>query len=357
MRSRFEILELLDQLESCIADDLEGQDLDFKEWDSASRDKAVKKVVEYAICMTNGGGGEVIFGVRDRRKGRAQAIVGVPLEIDIFVLMKAVYDSTAPHIMPHFEEIRVPEGTGRLIVMQLLLGLPPYTDTAGSGTIRVGKECKPLTGSARRAIAVETGETDFTAEAVSDTLEAVLSPSAMEQLRLWVGRERGNAELVRLPDADLLGAIGVLKGGRPTRAAVLLGGIAEAVHRHVPSYVWTHLRMRSDTDYSDRADGTEALPVALAKVTDRIQADNPITTYKDGLFHYEYRTYPEVALREALLNAFSHADYRLASPVMVKQYKDRLELTKGLRRSNRIEPRRSKCPSDKARRRGIRGVC
>jgi len=71
MRSRLEILELLDQLESCIADDLEGQDLDFKEWDSASRDKAVKKVVECAICMTNGGGGEVIFGVRDRRKGRA----------------------------------------------------------------------------------------------------------------------------------------------------------------------------------------------------------------------------------------------------------------------------------------------
>jgi ATP-dependent DNA helicase RecG len=85
--------------------------------------------------------------------------------------------------------------------------------------------------------------------------------------------------------------------------------------------------MRGDADYTDRADGTDALPVALAKVTDRIQTDNPITTYRDGLFHYEYRTYPEVALREALLNAFSHADYRLASPVMVKQFKDRLELT------------------------------
>jgi len=327
MRSRSQLLDLLDQLNECRAEELEGQDLDFKEWDLQSFDKAVKTVVEYAICLTNGGGGEVVFGVRDKLVGRAEAILGVPPEVDVTQLTKAVYDRTDPRITPHFEAITVPEGTGRLVVMHLLPGIPPYTDTAGRGTVRVGRECRPLTGSARRAIAVETGETDFTAEPISEPLDAVLSASAMEHLRLWVGKERGNAELLRVTDAELLAAIGVLRAGRPTRAAVLLGGTAEAVHRHAPSYCWTHLRMRGDTDYTDRADGTEALPVALARVTDRIQADNPITTYKDGLFHYEYRTYPEVALREALLNAFSHADYRLASPVMVKQFEDRLELT------------------------------
>ncbi|MEJ2034551.1 MAG: ATP-binding protein, partial [Deltaproteobacteria bacterium] len=51
------------------------------------------------------------------------------------------------------------------------------------------------------------------------------------------------------------------------------------------------------------------------------------TTLEQGLFHFEYRIYPEIALREALLNAFCHADYRIAGPIMVKQYPDRLELS------------------------------
>lgn len=38
-------------------------------------------------------------------------------------------------------------------------------------------------------------------------------------------------------------------------------------------------------------------------------------------------TYPEIALREALLNALCHADYRIASPILVKQFPGRIEIT------------------------------
>ena len=85
--------------------------------------------------------------------------------------------------------------------------------------------------------------------------------------------------------------------------------------------------MQGDTEYSDRMDGWDALPVALARITDRIMADNPITTVQHGLFHFEYRTFPEIALREVLLNAFCHASYRLPGPILVRQYKDRLEIS------------------------------
>ena len=85
--------------------------------------------------------------------------------------------------------------------------------------------------------------------------------------------------------------------------------------------------MASGTDYTDRADGRDAIPVALGRVLDRILADNPIQTVRQGLFHFEYRTYPEIALREASLNALCHADYRIASPILVKQFQDRSEIT------------------------------
>ena len=69
MRTLTNIEELLPELDHCIADDLEDQDLDFKQWDTKSRDKAVRIVVQMAVCMANGGGGTVVFGVADRNKG------------------------------------------------------------------------------------------------------------------------------------------------------------------------------------------------------------------------------------------------------------------------------------------------
>lgn len=326
MRSVSEIEALLSLLEDQCADEWEGEDLEFKEWDIKSLDKAVRTVIDAAICMANGGGGTVVLGVADGIRGRRLAIVGVPPEIDVHRLKRAIYDSTDPKLTPIFEELRVPEGTGRLLVMQVHSGLPPYTDTAGRGTVRIGKDCKPLTGTMRRKIAVETGENDFTAVTADEPLERVLSAAAMETLRELAAQERAPADLLRLDDRALLEALGMLRDGRLTRSGVLLGGSAAAIQRHIPNFAWTHLRMRRETEYTDRADGRDSIPVALRRVLERVFADNPIETVKQGLFHFEYRTYPEVALREGLLNAFCHADFRTASPIFVKQFPDRMEI-------------------------------
>lgn len=327
MKDLDEIRSLLDELEHQPADALEGQDLDFKEWNTRSIQDAVALVVEMAVCMANGGGGTVIFGVNDKAVGRSNAILGVPPEIDINRLKKAVYDSTDPKLTPVFQELPVPEGTGRLIVMQIYPGLPPYTDTQGRGKIRIGKDCQPLTGTLRRRIMVETGETDFTATPVSGMPESLVSAAAMERLREAARRENAPDDLLRRPDRELLATLGLIRDGRLLRSGVLLTGTERAIRKHFPGYVWTHLRMVSDTDYSDRADGYDALPIALDRILDRIMADNPITTVPQGLFHFEIRTYPEIALREALLNAFVHADYRIHGPILVKQFRDRLEIS------------------------------
>jgi ATP-dependent DNA helicase RecG len=288
---------------------------------------AVRLVVEIAVCMANGGGGTVVFGVNDKAIGRANAIRGVPPEVDVNRLKKAVYDSTDPKLTPVFQAFPVSEGTGRLMVMHIYPGLPPYTDTSGHGTIRIGTDCQPLTGTLRRRIMVETGETDFTAMAVSGRPESLLSAAAMERLREAARRERAPDDLLQKADRELLSVLGLLRNGHLLRAGILLTGTAEAIREHFPGYVWTHLRMASDIHYTDRADGYDALPVATERILDRIMADNPIATVPQGLFHFEIRTYPEIALREALLNALVHADVRIHGPIMVKQFQDRLEIS------------------------------
>lgn len=326
MRSLQDTRELLDELDLQPADALEAQDLDFKQWNLRSMADSVSLVVEMAVCMANGGGGTVVFGVNDKAVGRSNAILGVPNEVDVNRLMKAVYDSTDPKLTPVFEELSVPEGTGRLIVMQVHPGLPPYTDTSGRAKIRIGKDCQPLTGTLRRKIMIETGETDFTATEVSGEPVSHISPAATEALREAARRERAPDELLNLNDLDLLQALEVIRNGRLTRAGLILAGKETSLREYLPGYVWTHLRMRSDTHYSDRMDGRDALPVALSRETDRIMADNPITTVEQGPFHFEYRRYPEVALREALMNAHCHADYHIASPILIKQFPDKLEI-------------------------------
>ena len=129
MLSRQAIIDLLQRLEEVVADDLEGQEIDFKEWDARSKAKALDLLVEMAVCMANGGGGTVVFGVRDKVIGRAQAIVGIPPEIDINILARTVYDETDPKLTPEFEELTVPEGTGRLLLMHVRGMLKPYTTT------------------------------------------------------------------------------------------------------------------------------------------------------------------------------------------------------------------------------------
>jgi ATP-dependent DNA helicase RecG len=327
MRTVDQIAALLPELDHRIADELEDQDLDFKQWDTQSRDKSVQTVVRMAVCMANGGGGTVVFGVADQVKGRAQAILGIPVEIDINILKKAVYDQTDPKIMPVFEDLRVLEGTGRLLLMQIHPGLPPYTDTSGRGTIRIGRDCQPLTGTLRRKIAVETGETDFSAELVPGVTQELLSLSALEKLRDQARKERAPDDLLRLSDSELLTTLGLLKDGTLTRAGLLMVGKEEALQARMQGYVWTWLRMETDTSYSNRVDGRSALPVALERLEELISADNTITTLEHGLFHFEYRVYPEIAIREALLNALCHADYQIAGPIMVKQYPNRIEIS------------------------------
>lgn len=327
MRTQFEIRELLDALNERPADDLEDKDLDFKEWNERSMADAVDLVVEMAVCMANGGGGTVVFGVNDKVVGTEKAILGVPLEVDVNKLKKAVYDRTDPKLTPIFEDMVIQEGTGKLLIMHIFQGLPPYTDTSGRGKVRIGKDCMPLTGTLRRKIMVETGESDYTSVIVSGPVESHLSPSAIEQLRESAQREKAPEELLSLSDIDLLRALDVIQQDSLTVAGLLLAGKSSSIQKYLQGYLWTHLRMRSDTEYSDRMDGRDSVAVAMNRITDRIMADNPITTVEYGMYHFEYRAYPEVALREALMNAFCHTDYRMSGPIMIKQFPGKLEIS------------------------------
>jgi len=117
-----DIIGLLQQLNEKQADELEGQHLDFKEWNLKSLKYSVDEVIEMAVCMSNGGGGTVAFGVKDKVIGLDNAIIGVPPDVDVFKLQSTVYDSTDPHLTPNFESFEY-HGK-RLLLMHVLPVFP-----------------------------------------------------------------------------------------------------------------------------------------------------------------------------------------------------------------------------------------
>lgn len=290
-------------------------------------DDNVKMMLKMAVCMANGGGGSVVFGIADKVKGRSNAILGVPQEIDTTVLQKRIYEKTDPHLTPVFENVAVQEGTKRLILMNVYPGMPPYTTTDGAATIRQGKDCIPLTGTLRRQMIETEGQADITAEIVPEDWKSIMSPSAMERIREMMSAERGSEIFNNMNDEDLLTSIGALKNNFLTKGGLLLVGKPDAISRVIPEHKWSYRKMISDTDYSHRDDGTHAIPVALHELERYISVDNPMVTIESGLVHPEFSTYPRVALREALLNAFGHRDFRMLGTIMLKQYKDKLVLT------------------------------
>ncbi|MCL5808485.1 MAG: putative DNA binding domain-containing protein [Deltaproteobacteria bacterium] len=318
------ILSLLPLLDEQIADNLENENLDFKECPTEARLRDLAK--EMAVCLGNSSGGTVVFGVKERVRGCDKAIVGLDFAPDLEALNATLYDSIDPKLPVQFEWLM--HGGRRLLLMHVHPSMPPYTTTSGKGWMRFGKDCKPLTGSLLRQLREKAGLSDPTAKILPiDNPIKAISQAAVEILRREMKSIGSPADLLACDDTDLCGKLGFLKEGRLTMAGLLVAGRDEMIAEHAPNHEWKYSRLRTDTDYeTPPVSGRDCILVALDKIMLLLGQQNPMTTVPSGLFHAEFPQYPTIALREALLNAFAHRDYTIPGMVFIRHYRDRFEI-------------------------------
>ena len=318
------ILSLLPQLDEQIADELETETLDFKECPNEVKLRELAK--EMAICFGNASGGTVVFGVRERVTGCEKAIVGIDFAPDLEALKGTLYDSIDPKLPVQFEWLMY--GQTRLLLMHVYPSMPPYTTTSGKGWMRIGKDCKPLTGSLLRQLREKVGLSDQTSSIlpIEEPFKAI-SPAALEVLRREMRDMRVPSDLLACDDLDLCSKLGFFKNGHLTMAGLLVAGKDEVLAIHAPNHEWKYSRMRTDTDYETQpVGGRDCILVALNKIMLLLGQNNPVTIVQSGLFHPEFPQYPTIALREALLNAFAHRDYSIPGMVFIRHYRDRFEI-------------------------------
>lgn len=324
--SNIDIAALLDRLENETADQLESDHLDFKPWTSPKDD--LKVAVEYAVCFANADGGVVVFGVDDKKIGRAGAIHGTR-GYDLDVWRRGIFDATRPNLAVEISELAVPEGTGKLLVVRVPAGGGALYGTA-SGVFkrRVGKNCMPVDPAAFARQSIQTAAVDWSGAIAEGVQPADLDPIEIARGRQIAERLRPQSEISRLPDADFLAALGALRDGRVTHTGLLLfvkeAVLARLCPQHMVQYVW----QPSETQIARNDQFRFGLLHVLERIEQVFQSPaNPEQEVTLGLQKLRIPAYHLDVVREAVLNAVTHRDYSDPGKVLIRQSRAELVIT------------------------------
>ena len=277
--------------------------------------------MEYCAALANEGGGRIVLGVTDQRPRR---IVGT-LAFAEPGRTEAGLHERLRHRIP-VEELRTAEG--RVLVIHVPGRLPGTAwQIDGRYLKRAGDELTALTDAELRAIFAETGP-DFSAEICPGASLVDLSSTAIYEFRdRWAKRTR-DPRKTGWSDVEVLTSAELLVDGGVSYAALILFGTRIALGRWLAQaeLVFEYRASEASGPAADRQEYREGFFLWHESIWEKINLRNGKQSYQDGLFRVELPTFDEVSIREALLNAVAHRDYRLGGSIFVRQYPNRLEV-------------------------------
>ncbi|HET7476223.1 MAG TPA: ATP-binding protein [Dermatophilaceae bacterium] len=300
------------------ASGLETDRLDFKTV-GRSLDDALGDLAEAAACFANAQGGQIVVGVADRTRGPA-GFVGTTL--DVTRTQRRLYELTTPSLIVTVAEERW--GEARLVVVTAPRS-PDVHQVKGKATERVGASCEQMSATRIASVVAERRGDDWSASESGVRIEAV-SARAIEDARTLL-REAPDPERPRwagLSVADLLRRLGlVTKSGSLTNAGALLFAADDA--RPLVSYA--HRRTRSGELTINQVlpgPGLTAMLRCFELINTRLDRTPINLPNGQQLFIADL---PDLALREAVVNAFMHRDYQSTGIVQIEHSPTRLSVT------------------------------
>ena len=296
----------------------EGRRLEFKE---AKQNYHFEKLVDYCVALANEGGGKIILGVTDRRPRK---IVGTSAFDEPGRTEAALHDRLS-HRIP-LEELQTDEG--RVLVVHVPARLPGTAwHHNGRYLKRAGDELTPMDASELRGIFAETGP-DFSAEACPGATLGDLDSEAVADFRVRGAKKTQDGRRLTWSVEEALANAELLVDGKITYAALILFGTRAALGRHLAQaeIVFEYRSTEASGPAADREEFRAGFFRYHDALWSKVNLRNDRQSYQDGLFRVELPTFDEVAVREALLNAVAHRDYRHGGSVFVRQFPRRLEV-------------------------------
>lgn len=301
----------------------ESETLEFKR-STRKRREAVR-----AVCaMLNHRGGRVLFGIEPDGRVVGQQVGDRTIEEVAYEL-----GEIDPPVFPRID--RVPLEDGReVLVISVPTGINRPYSYRGQAYRRVGNTNRALSRGEYNRILLERvhGEQrweNYPAEGwtVSDLDAAEIDRTVDEAISRGRVEDPGGRE----PEVVLVG-LGLMRGGAPLRAAVVLFGRRERLTAEFPQCLLRVARFAGTdkTEFLDnrqfRGNAFELLAAAERFLREHVPVAGRVVPGR--MERVDEPRYPPLAVREALANAFCHRDYAIGGgSVGVAIYDDRLEVT------------------------------
>ena len=283
-------------------------------------------LAETMVALANGDGGAIVLGVDEAGRQSYDSIYGEELE----GALRAAEQRCRPVIPTGWEQFEAEGGPAFVVRVARSPELHALDD--GRVLVRAGTENRPLTGEQVRMLAATKSTGDFEVECVAGATRADLDEAVIaEYLKKRKSRQR--RPISGTVDEILMGVGALTSDGLPTVAGLLLFGTAPQVLLPQSGLVFVKF-VGTDPRGSDGQTGygrREEINGPLARIIEHtwqvVHEEMSVGAVVEGLEREETLEYPPFAVRETLVNAVCHRDYRLQGRrIEVRMFSDRMEV-------------------------------
>lgn len=296
----------------------ENEHLEFKE---AKNNFHFDKLVKYCAALANEGGGSIVLGVADKRPRK---VVGSQAFTDLERTKAGLVERLRLRIDAH--ELAHPDGR---VVVFTAPSRPIGVTIAVEGAywMRAGEDLAPMTPDMLRRIFDEAGP-DFSAEICPKATLDDIDPAAITAFRTRWARHSGSKGLAKRPVEALLQNAELILPAGITYAALILLGTRAALGRFLAQaeVIFEYRANARPGPANQREEFRQGFFLFYDRVWELVNLRNDVQHFQERFVMHPVQTFSEVAVREALLNAVSHRDYRHAGSVFVRQYPRYIEI-------------------------------
>jgi len=283
-------------------------------------------LAETLVAFANSDGGTIVIGADEDGQ-----ITGQIFTDEVEMALQAAVEKCRPPVEARWHEATTEGGPVFSIVVSRSPELHSLAD--GRVLVRTGTENRPLSGEEIRQLAATKSTGDFEAELAPGAERDDFDDSVVQAfVEKW--EERQHREWTRSVD-ELLFEMGALtEEGHPTVAGVLL--FASNPQVFLPQSGLTFVKFigrepRGEDGYPGYGRREEIggpLPQIIRRAWQVVGEEMRRGAVVTELERKERTEYPVSAVREALVNAVCHRDYRLRGRrIEVRMFSDRMEIT------------------------------
>jgi len=288
-------------------------------------DTDADQLAETLVAFANGDGGMVLLGLTPDGVMNDKFMTE-----DAESLLWQAQVRCRPPVRTEWQQMETPQGTA--VAIRVLRSTELHTMDDGRVLIRVGDENRSLVGDKVSHLAATKATGDFETDVVAGAAQSDLDDEIIQEY-IAKREERGRLVLSRPADQVLVEIGALTDAGEPTVTGVLLFG--QSPQFYLPQSGLVFVRFAGTEPrgpeglpgYSRRQEIQGPLPRLIEAAWKVLWEEMRIAAVVKGLEREERSEYPPFAVREALVNAVCHRDYRLKGRrIEVRMFDDRLEV-------------------------------